>query len=119
MVDDEEIAAEHARIVLDEVGIHADTSLSGQEALQMLEQVDHRPVRLIGAGLYQLQGDEGRQLDFMDLLEENGNGGKAQGRLLELRRLGQKYGLDFEGNVSRLYHMETLHKTVEYMRKHR
>ena len=90
-----------------------------QEALQMLEQVDHRPVRLIGAGLYQLQGDDGRQLDFMDLLEENGNGGKAQGRLQELRRLGQKYGLDFEGNASRLYHMETLHKTVEYMRKHR
>ncbi len=37
VVDDEEIAAEHARLVLDEVGIHADTCLSGAEALQMLE----------------------------------------------------------------------------------
>ena len=37
IVDDEEIAAEHARIVLDEVGIKADTCFSGAEALQMLE----------------------------------------------------------------------------------
>ena len=37
VVDDEEIAAEHARIVLDEAGIKADISLSGKEALHMLE----------------------------------------------------------------------------------
>ena len=37
VVDDEEIAAEHARIVLDEAGIKSDTCLSGEEALHMLE----------------------------------------------------------------------------------
>ncbi len=37
VVDDEEIAAEHARLVLDEAGIQADTCLSGDEALKMLE----------------------------------------------------------------------------------
>ena len=37
VVDDEEIAAEHARLVLEEVGIQADTCLGGAEALQMLE----------------------------------------------------------------------------------
>ena len=37
IVDDEEVAAEHGRIVLDEVGIRADTCFSGKEALQMLE----------------------------------------------------------------------------------
>ena len=37
VVDDEEIAAEHARIVLEEVGIYSDISLSGKEALSMLE----------------------------------------------------------------------------------
>ena len=37
IVDDEEIAAEHARMVLDEVGIFADTALGGAEALHMLE----------------------------------------------------------------------------------
>ena len=37
VVDDEEIAAEHARIVLDEAGIKADTCLNGADALHMLE----------------------------------------------------------------------------------
>ena len=37
IVDDEEIAAEHARLVLEEVGIQADTCLSGPEALKMLK----------------------------------------------------------------------------------
>ncbi len=37
VVDDEEIAAEHARIVLDEAGIKADTCFSGREALNMME----------------------------------------------------------------------------------
>ena len=37
VVDDEEIAAEHARLVLDEAGIQADTCLTGEEALKMLE----------------------------------------------------------------------------------
>ena len=37
VVDDEEVAAEHARIVLDEVGIKADTCYDGKTALNMLE----------------------------------------------------------------------------------
>ena len=41
VVDDEEIAAEHARIVLEEAGIKADICLNGVTALNMLE-VQHR-----------------------------------------------------------------------------
>ena len=37
VVDDEEVAAEHARMVLDEAGIRADVCLSGEEALRMLD----------------------------------------------------------------------------------
>ena len=37
VVDDERIAAEHVRIVLDEVGIKADACFSGPEALSILE----------------------------------------------------------------------------------
>ena len=37
VVDDEEIPAEHARMVLDEAGIRADVCMSGEEALRMLE----------------------------------------------------------------------------------
>ncbi len=49
VVDDEEIAAEHARMVLDEAGIQADTCLSGAEALQMLEvqHTKHTPYNLV------------------------------------------------------------------------
>ena len=49
VVDDEEIAAEHARIVLDEVGIMADTCLNGQDALHMLEvqHAKHEPYNLV------------------------------------------------------------------------
>ena len=37
VVDDEEVAAEHAKLVLDEAGIKSDIALSGAEALNMLE----------------------------------------------------------------------------------
>ncbi|MBQ4238908.1 MAG: PAS domain-containing protein, partial [Ruminococcus sp.] len=49
IVDDEEIAAEHARIVLDEVGIKADTCLNGKDALRMLkvQQTKHEPYNLV------------------------------------------------------------------------
>jgi CheY-like chemotaxis protein len=49
VVDDEEIAAEHARIVLDEAGIKADTCYDGHTALQMLEvqHAKHEPYNLV------------------------------------------------------------------------
>ncbi len=49
VVDDEEIAAEHARLVLSEVGINADICLSGQEALDMLQvaHTKHTPYNLV------------------------------------------------------------------------
>ena len=49
VVDDEEIAAEHARIVLDEAGIKADTSNDGPTALHMLEvqHAKHEPYNLV------------------------------------------------------------------------
>lgn len=37
IVDDEEVAAEHAKLVLDEAGIKSDVAFSGAEALSMLE----------------------------------------------------------------------------------
>ena len=49
VVDDEEIAAEHARIVLDEAGIKADTCQDGNTALHMLEvqHTKHNPYNLV------------------------------------------------------------------------
>ena len=49
VVDDEEIAAEHARIVLDEAGIKADTCYDGKTAMNMLEvqHAKHEPYNLV------------------------------------------------------------------------
>ena len=49
VVDDEEIAAEHARMILDEVGIKADACFSGEEALGMMEimHTKHTPYNLV------------------------------------------------------------------------
>ena len=49
VVDDEEIAAEHARIVLDEAGIKADTCYDGKTAMNMLEvqHAKHDPYHLV------------------------------------------------------------------------
>ena len=37
IIDDDPVACEHAKLILEEVGIAADTSLSGAEALRMIE----------------------------------------------------------------------------------
>ena len=49
VVDDDEIAAEHARLVLNDVGIRADICYNGPDALNMLEigQTKHDPYNLV------------------------------------------------------------------------
>ena len=85
-----------------------------RESVRMLEQIEKRPVRLSGTSIYNLSGDRVRQLSFDDFL--TGDEGRDRQKLLE--ELGNKYHLDFAGNLEKIYHGETLHRTVEYMRKH-
>ncbi|MBO4366424.1 MAG: response regulator [Clostridia bacterium] len=49
VVDDEEVAAEHARIILDEAGIRSDVCYSGRDALHMMEvqHTKHEPYNLV------------------------------------------------------------------------
>ncbi|MDO4989400.1 MAG: amino acid permease [Eubacteriales bacterium] len=49
VVDDDPYEAEHARTVLEEVGIRAETATSGQEALRMIEvqHTKHKPYNLV------------------------------------------------------------------------
>jgi DNA polymerase-4/DNA polymerase IV (DinB-like DNA polymerase) len=87
------------------------------ETARMLEQVAQRPVRLIGAGVYNLSGDEGRQMTIDDYLEE----AEAEKRRVideRLQEMQRKYGLDFAGHVDDICHGTVLHRTIEYMRKH-
>ena len=87
-----------------------------REAARMLDGVEKAPVRLIGVGVYNLSANEFRQLTLDELVEDS-----VHARETEMKRrldfLRQKYRLDFAGHLERLYHTETLHKTVEYMRK--
>lgn len=85
-----------------------------RESVRMLEQIEKRPVRLIGTSIYNLSGDRVRQLSFDDFL----TGDESRDRQKLLDELGNKYHLDFAGNLEKIYHGETLHRTVEYMRKH-
>ncbi len=89
-----------------------------RNAVIMLSQVERRPVRLIGTGIYNLSGDEDRQLGFDDVFAESARGKEAElMRLLD--GLNERYGLNFAGHLEQIYQMDTLHKTIEYMRKHR
>ncbi len=88
-----------------------------REAVRLLDHVEKRPVRLIGVGIYNLSGEECRQLTLDDFLND-----KKQQRETELAALLQdlqaRYHLDFAGHLTQLYQSDILYKTVEYMRKH-
>lgn len=89
-----------------------------QETVDLLRQVEHRPVRLIGAGIYHMSGEEGWQMSIEDLLDE---AMVSRSQVIEegLERLWERYHLDFAGNLEKLYKNDVLHRTVEYMRKHK
>ena len=92
------------------------------ETSRLLEQVEKRPIRLIGTGLYNLSPDEGRQMTINDYLE-TGDGslspedkpGVIERKLQELQA---RYGLDFAGHLEDILHGRVLYRTIEYMRKH-
>ena len=87
------------------------------EAVGLLNNVEQRPVRLIGVSIYNLSNEEGRQLSLFDFMSDTENVQKAEIRRL-LDALQGRYHLDFAGHLDQIYQMDTLHKTVEYMRKH-
>lgn len=90
-----------------------------REAASLLEKVERAPVRLIGVGIYNLSDEKETPLTLFDMIDENESGqNEERGELGELlSRLEQRYGLDFAGNIDKIYHGETLHRTAEYMRK--
>ena len=89
-----------------------------QEAVTLLEQAPRRPVRLIGVGLYHLTDEYIRQLRFEDLMPEADHRREAY-VTDQLKKLQDRYGLDFAGNLDKIFRGETLYRTVEYMRKRR
>ncbi len=89
-----------------------------EEAIRLLDQVPQRPVRLVGAGIYHLTGEYGRQMRMDELMPDFRE--RQQEKLArELKRLGDRYGLDFAGKLDKVFQGETLYRTIEYMRRHR
>ena len=88
-----------------------------EEAGGLLNQVPRKSVRLAGVGIYQLIGENGRQLRFEDFMPEVQEQREEKLRA-ELNRLKRRYGLDFAGNLDKIFRGETLYRTIEYMRKH-
>lgn len=87
------------------------------ETSRLLDQVEKRPVRLIGAGLYNLSPYEGRQLTLDDYMKDP----EAERQEVidrKLQELQARYGLDFAGHVDDILHGTVLYRTIEYMRKH-
>ncbi len=90
-----------------------------KETAQMLDGVEQRPVRLVGAGIYNLSSEEGRQLTLDDFLEDDINKNRRQEMDGFLASLNERYRLDFAGHLDELFQRDILHKTIEYMRKHK
>lgn len=88
-----------------------------QEAVELLDHVENRPVRLIGVGIHNLSGEDGRQLTMEDVSAHAKEQRDAERKKL-LLALQNRYRLDFAGHLEQIYQADTLYKTVEYMRKH-
>lgn len=89
-----------------------------EETERLLDQVPRKAVRLVGAGIYHLTGEYGRQLRFDDFMPEVKEQQEEKARI-SLETLGRRYGLDFAGKLEKVFQGETLYRTIEYMRKHR
>lgn len=87
------------------------------EALRMLDRVVQHPVRLIGVSIYNLTADKSRQLYLEELFEDAFPSREVETQRL-LGALQDRYHLDFAGHLTQIYHSDTLHRTVEYMRRH-
>ena len=86
-----------------------------EEATSLLDRIARKPVRLIGTGIYHLTDESVRQLRFDDYLPDIKKESAVEAGL---KRLQQRYGLDFSGHLDQIFHGDTLYKTVEYMRRH-
>ena len=97
---------------------HCDSAMGiYEEAYKLLDQVEARPVRLIGVSLYNLSNEPRRQLSLFDIWYDT-SFGQEEALKIALAELKERYHLDFAGNLDKIFHGETLHKTAEYMRKH-
>lgn len=87
-----------------------------REAVALLEGVKWDPVRLVGVSIYNITDHDEGQIIMRDLFEDQSQQDNERQRVFDA--LQRRYGLDFAGHLEQIHRMETMHKTIEYMRKH-
>lgn len=87
-----------------------------REAVALLEGVKWDPVRLVGVSIYNITDHDEGQIIMRDLFEDQSLQDDERQRVFDA--LQRRYGLDFAGHLEQIHRMETMHKTIEYMRKH-
>lgn len=70
----------------------------------------------VGVSLYNLADRDEGQTVMRDMLENTEQQDAERQALLD--HLQRRYGLDFAGHLEQIHRMETMHKTIEYMRRH-
>ena len=88
-----------------------------EQTINLLNKLPKKSVRLVGTGIYNLTGQQKKQLVLNNLFPDETTIQKEKSTVI-LENLHKKYGLDFAGNLNKIFHGETLYKTIEYMRKH-
>lgn len=87
-----------------------------REAVALLEGVKWDPVRLVGVSIYNITDHDEGQIIMRDLFEDQSQQDDERQRVFDA--LQRRYGLDFAGHLEQIHRMETMHKTIEYMRRH-
>lgn len=88
-----------------------------EQTISLLNKLPKKSVRLVGTGIYNLTGQQKKQLLLNNLFPDETTIQKEKSTVI-LENLHKKYGLKFAYNLNKIFHGETLYKTIEYMRKH-
>ena len=88
-----------------------------EETAELLDQLESRPVRLIGAGFHNLESEEGRQLRLEEVFGEAERERDALVRE-RLSEMEARYGLDLGAFLTGTVRSGGLYQMIETMRLH-
>lgn len=85
-------------------------------AVSLLHQQKEEKIRLIGISIYNLSRYKMKQLSLFEQNQESKDVGEQfKDIFIDMQR---RYGLNFAGNIDKLYQSDILYRTIEYMRRH-
>ena len=85
-----------------------------REAVEMLDSLKKRPIRLIGAGVYNLTEQNLRQMTLDELFDTGSEAPDDKREMFEM--LQKRYHIDFSKRLEQMDRSDSLHRLVEDMR---